>query len=105
MNSTPKSQILSILSADVQPPNEVTASDEMSRTCVLIDGHALIQALGKPSKCSSFNDYAHVFVGLVKKHFKGGATIQEWMQHLTGTSKMPRSSRQPEQVYGFKRTS
>ena len=30
-------------------------------TCVLIDGNALIQTLGKPQTCRTFNDYARTF--------------------------------------------
>ena len=75
MNSTSKSDILSVLAADIQTPPEVPSSDESPiPTCVLINRHAMIQALGKPSKCKSFNDYARVFVKEVMKKFKDGVT-------------------------------
>ena len=44
------------------------------RTCVLIDDHAKIQALGKPQGCSSFGDYADTFVTSVFKHLRHTTT-------------------------------
>ena len=37
---------------------------------VLIDGHGLIQALGKPPGCQTFGDYANVFMNNVTSHFR-----------------------------------
>ena len=54
MNSTSKSDILSVLSADIQTPPEVPSSDKSPiPICVPIDGHAMIQDLGILSKCKS----------------------------------------------------
>jgi len=51
MNSTPtpKAELCNILLAGLSTPSEVLEVD--LKTCVLIDGHALIQALGKPDRC------------------------------------------------------
>ena len=37
---------------------------------VLIDGHGLIQALGKPHGCQTFGDYADVFMNNVTSHIR-----------------------------------
>ena len=40
------------------------------KTCVLIDGYGLIQALGKLHGCQTFGDYADVFMNNVTSHLK-----------------------------------
>ena len=40
------------------------------KTCEMIDGHGLIQALGKPHGCLTFGDYADVFLNNVTSHFR-----------------------------------
>ncbi len=74
MNSTVKSQILTVLSSqlNIVTPQSIPDSDIL--TCVIIDGHALIQSLGKPHGCQTFGDYADVFVQSVNKHFRTGCT-------------------------------
>ena len=49
-------------------PYEVPDAD--TKTCVLIDGHALIQSLGKLNGCQTFGDYTDVFVQKVTRHFR-----------------------------------
>ena len=39
------------------------------KTCVLIDGHALIKALGKPNGCQTFGEHADAFFNVVKCYF------------------------------------
>ena len=63
MNSTPKAELCNILVAGLSTPSEVPEAD--LKTCVLIDGHALIQALGIPDGCQTFGDYAEVFMQTV----------------------------------------
>jgi hypothetical protein len=78
MNTTSKSDILGIITTD-QGVN-VTAHipdsphEESTRTCVLIDGHALIQSTGKPRDCNSFNEYANHIIGKITKYFGGSTT-------------------------------
>ena len=60
------------------------------KTCVLIDGHALIQALGKPDGCQTFGDYAEVFMQTVTYH-------TELMWYLTAIVGMPQSKQWPGQ--------
>jgi len=67
MNSASKSELINILMAGLQVPPEVPEADK--KTCVIIDGHALIQALGKPVGCQTFGEYADVFVKTVTRHF------------------------------------
>ena len=72
MNSTSKSDPLSMLSkgVGVRTPSETPALVE-GRTCEVIDGHALINSMGKPRNCQTFGDYAGVFFRGVTKHFNG----------------------------------
>ena len=41
---------------------------ENQRTRVLIDGHAMVQLLGKPSNGNTFDDYAMVFLKCETSH-------------------------------------
>jgi len=81
MNSTPKADLCNILVAALSTPSEVPEAD--LKTCVLIDGHALIQALGQPDGCQTFGDYAEVFMH-VTYH-------TELMWYLTAVLGMPQS--------------
>ena len=74
MNTTAKSDLLSLLTTaqEIAVPAEVPKTD--LTTCVLIDGHALIQALGKPQGCTTFSDYATVFARSVLKHIDHNTT-------------------------------
>jgi len=40
----------------------------------VIDGHAMIQKLGKPANCQTFADYAEVFMNNVLGMFQGSFT-------------------------------
>ena len=44
MNTTTKAELIAVLTEGVDIPYEVSNAD--TKTCVLIDGHALIQSLG-----------------------------------------------------------
>jgi len=67
MNSTPKAELVSILMAGISVPSDVPEAD--MKTCVLIDGHVLIQTLGKPHGCQIFGNYADVFMRTATNHF------------------------------------
>ena len=59
MKSPTKSDLLGILASDVA----IHTTPEMNNyapidTCVFIDGHALIQSLGKPVRFRIFADYS-----------------------------------------------
>ena len=47
----------------IDKPSQVPESD--LKTCVLIDGQGVIQALGKPNECHRFGDLADVFMATV----------------------------------------
>ena len=68
MNTTIKAELIAVLTNGVDIPSEVPDAD--TKTCGLIDGHALIQSLGKPNGCQTFGDYADVFVQNVTRHFR-----------------------------------
>lgn len=74
MNPSSKADLLPLLTTDlkVEITQELPKTD--NPTCVLIDGHALIQSLGKPHGCQSFGDYADVFYKAVIKHLHGSST-------------------------------
>ena len=60
MKSTPKLDLLNILTTGIIIPTEVPNSE--LKTCVIIDGHALIETLGKPHDSQTFGDYTQAFV-------------------------------------------
>ena len=74
MNPTSKSDLLFLLTTalGIETPSDIPES--AMQTCVLIDGHAKIQALGQPQGCSSFGDYADTFVASVFKHLRHTTT-------------------------------
>ena len=74
MNTTSKSDLLFLLTTamGIETTSDIPESD--MQMCVLIDGHAKIQALGKPQGCSSFGDYADTFVASVFKHLRHTTT-------------------------------
>ena len=43
-------------------------------TCVIIDGHALIQSLGRLHDCKTFGEYANVFANVVFNNFSNETT-------------------------------
>jgi len=47
---------------------------ENSKSCAVIDGHAMIHKLGKPANCQTFADYAEMFMNHVLGVFKGSVT-------------------------------
>ena len=67
INTTSKADLIGILTVGLIIPTAVPESN--LSTCVLIDGHALIQAIGKPPECQTFGDYAEVFMKKVTRHF------------------------------------
>ena len=42
------------------------------KSCTIIDGHALVQAIGKPASSTTFGDLADVFCDAVFSHFQKG---------------------------------
>lgn len=68
MNTTSKSELLSLLTTDMDIEKASALQDGNITTCVLIDGHAMIQAMGKPQGCHTFGDYIAVAVKSVFKH-------------------------------------
>ena len=58
MNSTQKSELINVLADGIHIPSAIPEAN--MKTCVLIDGHSLIQVLGKPHGCQTFGDYADV---------------------------------------------
>ena len=67
MNTISKTDLISILMAGLHTPSDVPDAD--MRTCVLIDGHALIQPIGKPHGCHTFGDLAGVFMQIATLYF------------------------------------
>ena len=64
INSNSKSALPGILSTGIEIATAVSSLYVLSAkvgTCVLIDGHALIQNLGKPAGCRTFSDYADIW--------------------------------------------
>jgi len=61
MNSTAKSDLLGIVSKNIGVDTPAVLPTFSGHGCVIIDGHALIQSLGKPKDCQTFADYGNVF--------------------------------------------
>ena len=53
---------------DIEVQYSIPAQEDSHKTCILIDGHAVIQALGKPHNCKTFQDYRSVFFNAVTKN-------------------------------------
>ena len=70
LHSTNKSVLANILTQQVQTPANVTLNQP---SCLLIDGQALVMAVGKPPDIRTFGDYANTFANTV---FKMGAEYQ-----------------------------
>ena len=69
MNTNIKSAMLPLLTKDLGVDTVKGAPDTEGKTCIIIDGHALIQSLGIPHKCKTFGDYAQNFIKTVTKQF------------------------------------
>ena len=63
MHCTTKSELINILMSGIEILTEVNKDEMIS--CVMIEGYALIQSLGKPLGCKTFGDYANVFIKMV----------------------------------------
>ena len=74
MNSTQKSAMLPLLTKDLGVETVKGTPETTGKTCIIIDGHALIQSLGNPSKCKTFGDYANNFEKNVIKEFSGSVS-------------------------------
>ena len=68
--SSSKSLLSDILTKDVLTPPTATLHGP---SCLLIDGQALVMALGKPSNISTFGEYAKTYAEVV---YKMGTTFQ-----------------------------
>lgn len=74
MNSTAKSQILNVLTTDlnVETPQQISVRD--IATCVIIDSHTPIQSLGKTHDYKSSKKYANIFANVVFNNFSNQTT-------------------------------
>ena len=61
MNSTAKAKLAKIITKNEKILPNVTEPHTTQRTCVLVDGHAYIQTLGKPGLLY-IERYEHIFV-------------------------------------------
>ena len=61
MNSTTKAELAKIITKNEKILPNVTETGTTQRTCILVDGHAYIQSLGKTKNCKTFEEYAHIF--------------------------------------------
>ena len=65
MHSTSKAEVIDILKGQINISSEIPETD--MKTCVLIDGHALIKALWKPNGCQTFGEYADAVFNVVRR--------------------------------------
>jgi hypothetical protein len=78
MNDSGKSdmlvRVLSVLTQGMTIGKTIPRTRPAAKTCTIIDGHALIQSMGRPKNCDTFNNYGDIFVKSILKHFKGSMT-------------------------------
>ena len=66
---TNKSSLLSLIAAPHEL-NELPTPTTNDKICVILDGMALVQAIGKPCKARNFGDLADIFSLVVTNNFK-----------------------------------
>ncbi|MEL6989860.1 MAG: hypothetical protein AAGK97_18775, partial [Bacteroidota bacterium] len=94
MNPSSKADLVPLLTTDLNVEIIHQLPKTSNPTCVLIDGHALIQSLGKPHECKSFGDYADVFYKTVIKHLHGSTTrIDITFDRYLGTNSIKSATR------------
>lgn len=68
LDSTNNSMLTELLTQSVKVETKLPKSDMSS--CMLIDGHALIQSLGKPEGAQTFRDLADAFYNNILRPFQ-----------------------------------
>lgn len=68
LHSTSKSVLIELLTQSVKLESQLPKSDMSS--CMVIDGHALIQSLGKPDGAQTFGDLADRFFNNITRPFQ-----------------------------------
>ncbi|KAF3835485.1 hypothetical protein F7725_028043 [Dissostichus mawsoni] len=71
LRPTNKADLATILQAGAK---ETELSPSVMRTCTIIDGMALVRAMGKPHNASTFGEYADVFTQRVASNLHGNVT-------------------------------
>ena len=66
-----KAALQPLILGDVKPLTALPKST--LKTCTIIDGHALIQKIGKPKGCANYGDVADRFSAAVRSHFSRGS--------------------------------
>ncbi|ROL03949.1 UDP-N-acetylglucosamine/UDP-glucose/GDP-mannose transporter [Anabarilius grahami] len=85
---------------------ETVLSPSLVRTCTIIDGMALVRAIGKPQNASTFGDYADICIQKVTGDLHGnitrvGLVFDQYLQNSIkgGTSKtQPHAARNPHHL-------
>ena len=94
MNTTNKSELMNLFTSDMGIGVPEILADSKHRTCKIIDGHALIQVLGKPAGCVTFGDYADHFLNSVIKDFDENTTrVDVAFDRYLGRSSIKASTR------------
>ena len=92
MNSTQTSELINVRVDGIHIPSAIPKTN--MKTCVVFDGHGLIQALGKPHGCQTFGDYADVFMNNVTSHFRCHTTqVDVVFDRFTGQQSIKAVSR------------
>lgn len=48
-------------------PHKTLSNYHQNKTCYIFDGMSVVQALGRPSRCKTFDEYAAIFSSVVFK--------------------------------------
>lgn len=67
LHSTDKAQLQDLLIKNIEIPKSLPES--ITKTCLIIDAQAQIQAMGKPEKAVTFGDLSDEFCSSIKKRF------------------------------------
>ena len=70
LKTTTKADLADILTQSIEVKEKIPSSS--SPTSLLVDGPALIQAIGKPEHAKTLQDIANVFVNNIVAKFKSG---------------------------------
>ena len=72
LRASNKSQLFPLLEKGDVSMTRIPVSD--TPTCIIVDGMALIQAMGKPKDAKTFGDYAENFIAAIAKYFQRPCT-------------------------------
>lgn len=90
-----KAQLLPLLEEDVTQPS---LPRSQAPTCIIIDGMAMVQTLGKPKGAESFGDYADAFAVAINANFRDSCNRDDVVFDKNSSIKMPSDNAKQEKL-------